>query len=365
MKKVNNEAYQLAQHIYNWLNVYGPSIQSNSSHTIKTYTITLSLFVGFLEKEKKIDSTSFGFKHFSRDYIEEWILWLKDKRNCAPQTCNIRLAALRTFLKYLAEKDIYFLSIYQGTTLISRQKVIKKKISGMSKSAMKALMSIPDVSTKTGRRDLLLLTVLYATAARIDEILSLKINQLHLEANKPSITVIGKGNKIRTLYLLPKAVAHLKKYLEEFHTAEPDPNTYVFYSRNRGLSAKISPEGVNKQLKKYAAIAHKQCREVPLKLHAHQIRHAKASHWLEDGMNIVQISFLLGHANLHTTMVYLDITTEQEAKALATLEDENQKNMPKKWKLQSDSLATFLGLNEIYRESKPKCCSVLQSKLFD
>lgn len=79
-------------------------------------------------------------------------------------------------------------------------------------------------------------------------------------------------------------------------------------------------------------------------------RHAKASHWIEDGMNIVQISFLLEHANLHTTMVYLDITIEQEAKALATLEDENQKNIPKKWKLQSDSLAAFLGLKEIYRK---------------
>jgi hypothetical protein len=64
-------------------------------------------------------------------------------------------------------------------------------------------------------------------------------------------------------------------------------------------------------------------------------------------MNIVQISFLLGHANLHTTMVYLDITTEQKSRALATLEDETQKNIPKKWKSQSDSLATFLGLKEI------------------
>ena len=68
-------------------------------------------------------------------------------------------------------------------------------------------------------------------------------------------------------------------------------------------------------------------RDVPLDLHAHQFRHAKASHWLEDGMNIVQISFLLGHEQLQTTMVYLDITTEEEAKALATLEDENDKKV--------------------------------------
>ena len=59
-----------------------------------------------------------------------------------------------------------------------------------------------------------------------------------------------------------------------------------------------------------------------MNLHAHQFRHAKASHWLEDGMNIVQISFLLGHSSIKTTMVYLDVTTEAELKAMATLDDE-------------------------------------------
>lgn len=217
----------------------------------------------------------------------------------------------------------------------------------MSKKAIKSLMLVPDVSTKTGRRDLVLMVVLYCTAARIDEILSLKINQLHLNVDKPYITVIGKGLKIRTLYILPKAAAHLKKYLEEYHPVNPNPDAYIFYSKHKGIFEKTSPEGVNKQLKKYAIIAHNVCNEVPIDLHAHQIRHAKASHWLEDGMNIVQISFLLGHANLHTTMVYLDITTEQESKALATLEDENKKDIPKKWKSQSKNLVAFLGVKNI------------------
>jgi integrase len=82
-------------------------------------------------------------------------------------------------------------------------------------------------------------------------------------------------------------------------------------------------------------------------LHAHQIRHAKASHWLEDGMNIVQISFLLGHEQVQTTMVYLDITTEQEAKALATLEDEADAGIPKKWKGQDDALLGICGLKQL------------------
>lgn len=347
MKKASKEAHELARHIHNWLHVHTPSIQSNSSHTIRTYSTTLSLFVGFLERKKKIDPCSLNSGCFSRDYIEGWILWLKEERGCSSQTCNIRLTALRAFLKYLADRNLSCLALYQCATLIPMQKVVRKKVTGMSKDAVKVLLSIPDVSTKTGRRDLVLLVILYCTAARIDEILSMKINQLHLETDKPYITVVGKGRKIRTLYILPKGVAHLRKYMDEFHSANPDPNTFVFYSRNKGIFGKMTPESVNKQLKKYAATAHGICKDVPLSLHAHQIRHAKASHWLENGMNIVQISFLLGHANLHTTMTYLDITTEQESKALATLEDENQKNIPKKWKSESDSLAAFLGVRRI------------------
>jgi len=350
MKRATLEAYQLAKYIHDWICVHAMSIQSNSPHTVRRYKVTLSLFVEFLEKEKKINPSSLSVECFSRKYLEEWILWLKNKRNCSGETCNIRLAAICAFLKYLAGKNIAYLAIYQEIMLMPRQKVIKKKVIGMSKEAMKILMSIPNVSTKTGQRDLVLLIVLYSTAARIDEVLSMKINQLHLDSNKPYITVVGKGRKIRTLYLLPKAVAHLKRYLKDFHRAEPNPDAYVFYSRNNGVFGKMTPESVNQQLKKYAAIAHRICSDVPVGLHAHQIRHAKASHWLEDGMNIVQISFLLGHSNLQTTMVYLDITTEQESKALATMEDEDKQNIPKKWKTESDSLAAFLGVREIVKK---------------
>jgi site-specific recombinase XerD len=247
-------------------------------------------------------------------------------------------------LKYLGDKEVSFLYLSIEASQIPRQKTTRKKVNGMSKKAVKALMLVPDTSTKTGRRDLVLLIFMYNTAVRIDEILSMKIQQLHLNTEKPYATVIGKGSKIRTLYLLPRAVEHQKKYLKEFHAETPNSEAYLFYSRNTGVTGKMSQMAVNKQLKKYAASAHTLCDEVPIKLHAHQIRHAKASHWLEDGMNIVQISFLLGHSNIQTTMVYLDITTEQEAKALATLEDEGSRSISKEWKSNLSSLSAFCGV---------------------
>ncbi|MGI6064848.1 tyrosine-type recombinase/integrase [Blautia sp.] len=101
-----------------------------------------------------------------------------------------------------------------------------------------------------------------------------------------------------------------------------------------------------KRIKICAETAHERCPDVPLDAHAHQFRHAKASHWLEDGINVVQVSFLLGHEQLETTMRYLDITTEDKIKALATLEDETQKTIPKKWKNKSGTLTDFCGLKK-------------------
>lgn len=119
----------------------------------------------------------------------------------------------------------------------------------------------------------------------------------------------------------------------------------MFYSRNSGSSGQLNSESIRKRFKKYAIKAHKICKEVSVNFHPHQIRHAKASHWLEDDLNIVQISFLLGHEQLETTMKYLDVTTEQEAKALATLEDEDEQKISKKWKNKSTiNLKGFCGI---------------------
>lgn len=173
----------------------------------------------------------------------------------------------------------------------------------------------------------------YGTSTRIDEVLSLKIRQINLKADKPYITVIGKGSKIRSAYLMSGLVTTLKKYIGTFHGEEPNPNDYLFYSSWHGEKAKLSQKAVRKRLKVYAAKAHEICLDVPLDLHSHMWRHAKATHWLEDGINIVEISKLLGHESLETTMKYQDITTKQQLAALATIEEEKSSSAVKLWKL--------------------------------
>jgi site-specific recombinase XerD len=245
MKKATNESVIIARHINAFLSEYVPSQKSRSSQTLKSYQYALVLYIGFLETEKGIGAESLCSGCFSRPIIEEWLQWIMEQRGCSPETCNNRLASLRAFLKYLGSREISLLYLSEEATRIPRKKELRKKIKGMSKKAVQVLLSVPDLSTKAGRRDLALMIILYSTAARIDEILSLKTGQLHLDTEKPNVTIIGKGSKIRTLYLLPKAVAHLKKYLKEFHGDIPHQEAYVFYSRNTGSHGKMSQTAVN------------------------------------------------------------------------------------------------------------------------
>lgn len=161
---------------------------------------------------------------------------------------------------------------------IKCQKSIRKKVDGLTRNAVTALLAAPDPSTGIGRRDLVFMILLYATAGRLDEILSIKVGQLKLDAGKPHVIITGKGGKMRTLYLLPKAVSHVRRYIHEVHDVQTASDSYLFFSRVGGKHTKLTEPAMDKRLKIYAKKAHETCPDVPLNTHAHQFRHAKASH---------------------------------------------------------------------------------------
>jgi site-specific recombinase XerD len=346
MRKAKKEAVEISRYISLILRDYAPNHLTGSQHTLRSYETALTLYVGFLE-EQGLTPEDFGASSFDKSKIEDWLVWLAKKRGCSSDTCNNRLASIRAFLKYMASRDVKYSDISNGATTIKLRKRKKRKVNGLSRDAVKTLMGEPDATTHMGIRDLTFMILLYATAIRLDEALSLQLKHVVLDG-KACINVVGKGNKLRTLYLLPKAVSHLKQYIDLFHGDKPDPESYLFFSRIKGQYSKMTQAAVAKMLKKYASSGHAKNPEVPLDLHAHQFRHAKASHWFEDGMNIVQISFLLGHAQLQTTMIYLDITTEQETKAMATLESENDKKVSAKWKKAGNSITAMCGLKKLH-----------------
>lgn len=345
--KKNSEALELARHISIFIDEYAPRHLTSSPNTLRSYETSLTLYIGFLEARCGITPDKFSKDCFDQKHIEDFMAWLAEDRKCTAKTCNNRLSSIRTFAQYLASRDIKYLSVSTDAHAVPFKKTVKTKVAGLSRNAVKAVLAEPDATDHYGLRDVTLMTILYGTAARIDELLSIRISDLHLDIPKPYVVITGKGNVTRTLYLLPRAVDYLNLYLKAFHGLQLNSDAYLFFSPVYGKDRKLSQQAVLKLLRKYAVPAHAKCEDVPLNLHAHQFRHAKATHWLEDGMNIVQISFLLGHSSVEKTMVYLDITTEDEFDALATIEGEKQRNIKPKWDKKTDTLSDICGLRKI------------------
>ena len=191
-------------------------------------------------------------------------------------------------------------------------------------------------------RDAAFLTLMYSSACRLDEVRTIAAGQVHIDGPKPYVTVRGKGGKVRTCYLVPKTARILRAYMREVLGAEPGGNDLLFPSPVTG--GPLTERAWDKRIKAYAGKAHEVCPEVPVGAHCHQLRHAKASHWIEDRLNVVEVQHLLGHEQLATTMRYVDVNGPQEVEDLATLSVKKDPKVDKKWKRDDGTLRGFCGL---------------------
>ena len=334
----NKEAIEIATIFHKWIN---DSTLRKSPNTVKAYTETMSVFLKYLEDIKSVTLYSFCIgKDLAICNITEWLNWMHNVKGCKPESCNARLASLRAFFKYLGLMEPKYRHLYMESANITRLKEAKRKVTGMSENAVHAIITEIDTSTPIGIRDNVFISLLYGTATRIGEIMSLKIEDVQLEASKPYIHVKGKGNKDRTLALYPRLVKNLRLYMRLFHT-KSNSSDYLFFSRTKGKDSPMSQVGISKRIKMYATAAKEKCPDIPENVHAHQFRHAKASHLLKDGLNTPQFSKYLGHEQLSTTMVYLDIDMDMKAEAIMKLEDENVSKIKPKWGKANDKLSSL------------------------
>lgn len=194
----------------------------------------------------------------------------------------------------------------------------------MSGIALKILLEQP-ANTKRGMRDRFFMILLYDTGARIQEILDLKLKDIHLNDQTPCLYLTGKGNKTRAVPLMDKTVAHLNKYLKLFHSDSfPKNDQYLFYTLIKGQIGQMSDDNVSCFLKRYAASARQVCSEVPLRMHAHLFRHTRAMHLYQAGIPLSYIKDFLGHVSVNTTDIYASADTSMMK---AALEDIGKKDI--------------------------------------
>ena len=343
MTRNRKSGQQFWQYVRDYLTVSLPRIRCLSSRTVDSYSQSIAIYCSFLKKQSGIEFSRVSFENVTRDSVVKFIQWLRDERSCGISTCNLRLSSLKSFLKYCADEEIRLYSVYQEIKKIPLMKAPKMPVGYMSDSAIKALLAQPDIRTVKGARNRMIIILLYDTGTRVQELVDMKVADLHLGARNPFIIVTGKGSKTRSIPLMDKTVAHLKEYLRRFHTNSVDGNNGpLFYSIRDGMPHMLSTDAVSVILKDCGERAKRTCSEVPERVHPHLIRHTRAMHLYRSGMPLSYIAEFLGHASMNTTEIYASANVEMLREALEKVNPELADEMPL-WK-DEESLRKLCGL---------------------
>lgn len=310
--KMNDFAWYLSSFLIKYLS----GEKNMSNNTIASYRDTFRLFLFFCEEEKKISPDRITLSSLTRELVIEYLDWLEKKRKCCPLTRNQRLSSIQGFLKYVQRQSPENLFEIKRILGISAKKTPKTIVSYLTEEELKILFKQPDVKTKQGKRDLVLLILMYDSAARVAELADLKVKDIRL-VSPAVVTLNGKGSKVRQVPILGKTKELLSGYLEE-HKKYPWPvavsDTPVFYNQKH---QKLTRWGISYILDKYVEMAKKDTGfTVNFRVTPHIIRHAKAMGMLKAGINLIYIRDFLGHSNVVTTEIYARADSEMKRKAL-------------------------------------------------
>jgi site-specific recombinase XerD len=303
-----------AYYLTDFLSKYLPGIVGLSPNTIMSYRDTFSLLLEFCSEQKKIKPEKFSLDNLNRKLVEEYLEWLERTRKCIASTRNVRLAAIHSFCRYLQMEFPDYIHWVQQILSIPIKKTKKMSVEYLLLDAMKVLLKKPDKMKKEGRRDRVLLSLLYDSGARVQELADLKVGDIRT-ASPSTVKLTGKGNKSRIVPLMKPMTELLKQYLKENNLTEPYALDYPLFS-NRSKD-KLTRAGITYIVKKYAGEAIKENPELfPDTLSPHCFRHTKAVHLLQSGVNLVYIRDFLGHVDIKTTEMYAKIDGEMKRKAL-------------------------------------------------
>lgn len=308
-----------------------PEIRKASPNTVKAYRDSINGFIDYLESEKKVRREAMTFEDFSRANITDFMDWMLKTKEYAEKTCNLRITAIHSLLEFAAHEDSEnLMSIYLDACTVKGVKVSTGPIEYFEEYQMKALLAAPNPGTRIGRRNQVMLILYYDTAARIAELLEMHISQLHLDAETPYLTILGKGRKYRNIPLMDKTVRHLKKYIREYHQ-DSNPENPLFYARTYGELHPLSHDTVEKMIKTYSNQCSEAGTSMPEKPHCHMIRKTRAMDLYKSGMPLAHIQQLLGHENMSTTSGFYAFATLQTlAKSMISANREETKE-GKKW----------------------------------
>jgi len=329
---------------WDFLHVYIPKQKDGSSSTAKNYKQGLKAFRIYVNEVAGIPTNKFRFKDCTYDFVLDYRNHLHDVKDYKETTVNNRLAALKSYMKYVSARDI---SLQQFAFSISevpflRTPVIMQPVIEDT-DALAAILGMPK-NTQKGLRDKVLMSVLYDSGIRVQELVFLDLQDVSLDTGEMYLNIHGKGNKERKVYLSEKTAALVRQYVKEFH---PDRNRDVpfIYTVLKGKQGRMSIRNIQKLIKKYADKAKIDYTTLPDSVSPHTLRRTRGTNLYRDGVELPVVSLLLGHADTKTTKEhYASPSIEQLRNTLLKRTDIVPEEEPL-WPEDEDEISRICGLD--------------------
>lgn len=301
-----------------FLGEYLPGQHNVSANTIKSYRDAFTLLLRFCRDKKRIAPERLQIARLDTVLVTEFLSHLETDRHNSIPTRNQRLAALHAFFRYLQIEEPDLLLHCQRILAIPCKRCGRPEMGFLCAEDLAMILAQPDLFKTAGRRDAVLLSILYDTGARVQELIDLSLSDLRLES-PAQVRLTGKGKKMRSVPLMARTVKLLRQYFQDHgldlahHGREP-----VFRNRE---GQRLSRSGVRYILQKYVKRAKTTRKVLRDDVSPHMLRHSKAMHLLEAGNPLVVIRDILGHTDVKTTEIYAHANMEMKRRALASVAD--------------------------------------------
>ena len=327
-------APSLAQHVQLFFGDYLTTQRDLSPHTIASYRDTFKLFLAFASRRLHVRVVDLGFDDVGPATVLAFLEDLEKARQNSVRTRNVRLAALHSFFRFVAGREPRLLEVCQRVGAIPVKKTGVRPAVYLEHDEVLHVLAIIDQSTPLGRRDHLLIRLLFETGVRAQEIAGIRTSHLRL-SGQCQVRVIGKGRKERICPLRSKTAALIRELLRD-RGATPQDMALFVGARGEGLTR----HGVLRLVQRHVRRAAKTMPSLAAKrVGAHTFRHAAAIHLLRSGNDLSVVRSWLGHVSVVTTDHYTEIDTETKRRALEASEPIPTPRLKPTWKRDPDLLA--------------------------
>lgn len=308
----------LSVHVTNFLTHYLAAQRNLSPNTIKAYRDVFTLLLRYCRDVRGMALERLCLAQIDAPLVEAFLDHLGKDRHSTIRTQNHRLAALHAFFRYIQSEEPDHLFQCQQILAIPLRRHPRAAVGYLSKDHLTEILAQPDLSTRAGRRDAVLLSVLYDTGARVQELIDVSAGDVRLDS-PAQIRLMGKGRKMRAVPLMETTAQLLRDHLYENGLDGPEHFDRPLFQNRQGRL--LSRSGVRYILEKYVHAVRGNHPGFTQPVSPHCLRHTKGMHLLQSGVSLEIIRDFLGHVDVKTTQIYARANLEMKRKALEKVAD--------------------------------------------